>query len=65
MASKTRPWGEELIPHRRLVENDAVHCCLNCEHFDKQNDQCATYQVKPPCEVIVYGCDEWEPEIPF
>lgn len=39
--------------------------CANCEAYDRKNDQCAQFKVRPPVDVIVIGCEEWEQAIPF
>lgn len=39
--------------------------CANCEAWDRDNDQCGQYKMRPPVDVIIIGCDQWEQEIPF
>lgn len=51
--------------HKKMVRNFLLSSCLNCEHWDKKPEQCRKFGMKPPLEVIVYGCAEWEQDIPF
>ena len=51
--------------HKKMVDNGLLTSCINCEHFDKKARICTKYKVEPPAEVIVYGCPEWEFDIPF
>lgn len=37
--------------------------CLNCENW--QNNTCAKFKATPPAEIIVVGCVEHLPKIPF
>jgi hypothetical protein len=39
--------------------------CLNCEYWDKKEEQCTTFSARPPLAVVVVGCPEWVGEIPF
>lgn len=39
--------------------------CPNCEHWDKKNEVCSTYNQRPPATVIANGCPEWLWAIPF
>lgn len=41
--------------------------CLNCMNWDFGKDQCKKYQAKPPAEIIVYSCPDYQDdgEIPF
>lgn len=39
--------------------------CANCMSYDHDKEICIHYKAKPPCQVIVKGCDEWMDDIPF
>ena len=55
--------------HEKLVVKQLVKSCYNCEHFDKEDlggsETCVIWSVRPPAKVIVFGCADWEGEIPF
>lgn len=51
--------------HRFLIETYTVTSCLNCLYFDKAKDQCGKWDMKPPTTVAVYGCPDYETDIPF
>lgn len=52
--------------HAELIRNQIVRSCLNCECFDKKQDKCLHFDLKPPAHVIVFSCvTEWIGEIPF
>lgn len=36
-----------------------VHTCLTCVHWQPQGEICGKYRVRPPAQVIAYGCPEW------
>lgn len=40
--------------------------CLNCTNWNFDMDGCNRFKAKPPTEIIVYSCEQWEEErIPF
>lgn len=41
--------------------------CLNCMSWDYGNDYCGKYKAKPPTEVIVNSCPEYDDDgqVPF
>lgn len=39
--------------------------CLNCDHWNFDMDGCNKFRAKPPTDIIVYSCEQWEQEIPF
>lgn len=41
--------------------------CLNCIHFNEDDEICKWYKQKPPARVIAYGCESHDDieEIPF
>ena len=58
------------IMHRRLIDSQEFHSCLNCDHWrpngdSKAADECGLYNMRPPAAVIVFSCDNWCPDIPF
>lgn len=48
---------------QKIVKAQIWHTCLNCEYF--QTPVCAKFHATPPPEVIVHGCDNWLPVLPF
>lgn len=42
-----------------------IQTCLNCLHCDRANDQCGKFKAKPPMNVVIGGCQDWECNIPF
>lgn len=42
-----------------------IQTCLNCHHCDHNGDKCGKFNAKPPMNVIVGGCPDWECNIPF
>jgi hypothetical protein len=52
--------------HHELLNNYIIQGCTNCEHFRALDGEvCALAQQRPPVKVLVYGCKEWLPDIPF
>lgn len=49
--------------HREFIAQQKMHSCINCHYFEE--DKCSKWDALPPPEIIVYGCIEWEGEIPF
>jgi hypothetical protein len=55
----------------RVIRNAAgIHTCLECLHRVVTSDPnfvgCKLAEgVTPPIEIIVYGCNKWEMDIPF
>lgn len=41
--------------------------CLNCVHWNEDNDLCGKFNARPPTEIIVYSCESYEDnyDIPF
>lgn len=39
--------------------------CASCTHYDHNSETCRLWNAKPPCKVIVVGCDKYLGEIPF
>ena len=48
-----------------LIKQAVFHTCFNCDHMNKQTGESGRYKIRPPIEVIVFGCPTWEEEIPF
>lgn len=58
------------IMHRRLIDSQEFHSCLNCANWAPRGDSrasevCLLYKATPPAEVILFSCASWEPDIPF
>lgn len=41
--------------------------CLNCKHWNYGDEICNKYNARPPTEIIIYSCPEYEDngDIPF
>lgn len=59
---------------KNIVEQHAWQTCLNCEEWSdgtKHGDGntypvgCIKFQAVPPPHVIVYGCKDYQDQIPF
>ena len=51
--------------HEDLIRRQLLASCFNCERFDHANEVCLQFDARPPAKVLVFGCPEWEGEIPF
>jgi hypothetical protein len=51
--------------HKKMVDNGLLTSCINCEHWHPKTEQCGLFNQRPPVPVIVYGCPEWQFDIPF
>lgn len=47
-----------------LIKDAIVQSCLNCENFDKERCKLAP-SIPLPARVVVFGCKEWQMDIPF
>ncbi len=54
-----------LALQKKLEETYVVQQCTNCDHFDLDGNRCEKYNATPPARVVVIGCDQWAPDIPF
>lgn len=50
---------------KSLIANEMWQTCANCEDFEISSGMCARYKAKPPADIIVVGCTEHCPQIPF
>lgn len=60
------------VQRKHQIHNEvkrALRTCVTCEQFDKDNETCKlTENLRPPANVIAYGCDKYQFEfddIPF
>jgi hypothetical protein len=52
--------------HKKMITNGLLSSCINCMHWSgMKTEMCEKFKTRPPLTVIVYGCPEWEHEIPF
>lgn len=51
--------------HEQLLTHGILHSCVNCEEWNEERSVCDKFATLPPPDVIVYGCPEWNIEIPF
>lgn len=51
--------------HKKMVKNFLLSSCINCINWDNKPEECVKFKQRPPAEVIVLGCAEWEQDIPF
>lgn len=46
--------------------NRALICCINCKHWQGQNETCKLNGRRPPANIIALGCECFEDcDIPF
>lgn len=48
-----------------MVSTYSWECCINCDNWDDKLDICKKFEQRPPTKVIVVGCVEYVPDIPF
>lgn len=48
-----------------LITNGQLPTCTSCEQWNKKEEKCELYQMRPPANVIVVGCPTWIHTIPF
>lgn len=72
MAEKTPPPANLrpfLLELERYVDDlkHGLPCCPNCDHWSKKHEHCTygSQNVRPPAEVIAFGCWAYEREVPF
>lgn len=63
-------WLELQSALTRILNNPtrmAYQSCLNCKHWNFGKDICDKFNVKPPADIIVYSCPDYEDnsDIPF
>ncbi len=54
--------------YRRMLELKALlPCCPNCAQWDPAREGChmTTPPVRPPADVIAFGCPAYDQAIPF
>lgn len=70
MSDKTNPNLRPFLMDLERIVDDMKHrlpCCPNCVHWRKKGEVC-DYQdqgVRPPAEVIAWGCWAYEQDVPF
>lgn len=50
---------------KAVQEDSAFPCCVHCEHFDAEAETCRNVGARPPARVIAFGCEQFEPKVPF
>lgn len=76
MSTKAKQVGVEV--RAQAVKLGVWPCCLNCEYWiehseihcgdpskNKREMRCSRYNMQPPPDVIVVGCNQHIPYIPF
>lgn len=43
----------------------ATRTCLGCEHFVADGETCKLANARPPFEVLIRGCNAYDPSVPF
>lgn len=75
----TRPFQDKLDEiqetinkhQRKCLQMNVWRSCLNCCNFvvgspEKRIEGCGLFNnAKPPADIIVNGCRDWEADIPF
>lgn len=49
-----------------MVGNYPYKTCVRCDNFNLKDELCKLYSLRPPAEIIAFGCekyddDEWVP----
>lgn len=57
--------AQRITFQEQIIRSQNWTTCLNCEYWDKKEEQCTTFAARPPLTVVVVGCPEWLGEIPF
>lgn len=52
---------------KTITNSHVFQNCLNCKHWDFAGDICGKFKTKPPTDIIVNSCPEYEDgfDIPF
>ena len=53
------------IAHGEMIRMFLFRSCINCSNWQHEKDKCGKYDEKPPATIIVYGCDDWDIDLPF
>lgn len=56
--------GDALGPLAEAI-HDARRSCVTCLNFEMSSEKCLLARKRPPAQVIAFGCDEYERDIPF
>lgn len=54
-----------MLEQRSKAVNLLLRTCCSCDMFDHEEEKCRKFDMRPPAQVIAYGCDEYIEEIPF
>lgn len=67
MASTTPAQRKHIIElQNSLIKAGSIPTCTNCDHWDRLAQKCKKFDMLPPGEVIVTGCEFWlHDSIPF
>jgi hypothetical protein len=75
MAAEDRK--QDVIEHQlRIVAHGVWQTCLNCDNWSwndalrrgfatRPPPSCLRFSSLPPPDVLVVGCQEWTPDVPF
>lgn len=55
----------EIQMQKSLIASGQFPTCTGCEFWNRNKEVCEKYNMKPPAEVIVTGCVNYESAIPF
>lgn len=56
---------EQYAASLKIEMRRSYTCCPNCLHFDGANEQCKLAAARPPAQVIAFGCERFDFDIPF
>ncbi len=57
--------AEQMEPlYRALIDRGIYKSCFNCSHGNKEQVMCYRSNIRPPMEVIIFGCPAWD-YLPF
>jgi hypothetical protein len=47
------------------IKRQIIKSCLNCINFNEEDETCLLAKARPPARIIVFGCPQWDADIPF
>ena len=53
-----------IVEKQKILIDSGNWCtCINCDSWNE--NKCQLYDITPPANVIVNGCEHWQFDIPF
>lgn len=51
--------------YKVAIKEQLFKSCLNCIAFNSKKELCELNNLRPPAEIVVYGCEMHDFDIPF